>query len=520
MSISRRHVLLQGFVFGAGVIAENMSGMEALAQGQPPVRRTLQGLAWNDPIVATYRDAVGIMKQKPTSDKLSWVSLTNIHGTDPNTYQFCPHGNWYFLPWHRAYILMYERTIRYLTSNNSFALPYWDWTANPTMPQVFLKPTTPDGKKNWLFVNDNAFDQNWKRIWPPNKPMPPDEVGPSVLQAILQAPDYESFGTTRPNQPGNMQNNLDPSWIVDQNSGEQGVLEGLAHNMVHNNIGGWMPSACSPRDPIFFMHHCNIDRIWALWNSLGNQNSPDPLWNDMPFTNNFFNTDGTFYSPKVSDLYVPEQLGYTYGLGTQMSFTSSPTVMALQSGLETLRRAPGVANTANVRTFTAAAPPQAAATATKPLSIPVPVDANLVAQVIKRNPVSSGLESLNFSAARDQRASGTRAIAFIRNVAVTQARDTQYRIFLDGPGVNAQTPVTDPHYVGSFGVIQHAGHGGKHNNPSFAVDLTSAMQRVFANAPPANGRVTLQILPVSNRPNAKQVGTAKPARVEVAFVTS
>ena len=124
MAVSRRNVLLQGFVFGAGIIAENMSGMEALAQGQPPQRRTLQGLAWNDPIVATYRDAVGIMKQKPASDKFSWASLASIHGTDPNNYHFCPHGNWYFLPWHRAYTLMYERVIRDLTKNNSFALPY------------------------------------------------------------------------------------------------------------------------------------------------------------------------------------------------------------------------------------------------------------------------------------------------------------------------------------------------------------------------------------------------------------
>jgi len=30
------------------------------------------------------------------------------------------------------------------------------------------------------------------------------------------------------------------------------------------------------------MHHCNIDRIWAVWN-VNNQNSNDPLWTDMTF---------------------------------------------------------------------------------------------------------------------------------------------------------------------------------------------------------------------------------------------
>ena len=93
MTVSRRNVLLQGSVIGAGVIAANMPGIVALAQAQaqsPPKRRSLAGLAWNDPIVATYRDAVGIMTQKPESDKLSWVSLAKIHGTDPNTFHFCP----------------------------------------------------------------------------------------------------------------------------------------------------------------------------------------------------------------------------------------------------------------------------------------------------------------------------------------------------------------------------------------------------------------------------------------------
>src|SRR4029077_12843491 len=134
-------------------------------------------------------------------------------------------------------------------------------------------------------------------------------VGPSVLQDILHSADYEEFGTSRPRG----QNSLDPSWVL-KRTGAQGTLESLPHNMVHNNIGGWMPSAVSPRDPIFFMHHCNIDRIWAVWNSLGNPNSADSLWTDMQFKSNFYLPDGSDYSPLVKELYVPEALGYTYGL--------------------------------------------------------------------------------------------------------------------------------------------------------------------------------------------------------------
>ncbi|MBV8850465.1 MAG: tyrosinase family protein [Methylobacteriaceae bacterium] len=518
MTISRRTVILQGAVIGAGLISENLRGIEALAQGQPPERRSLQGLAWNDPIVATYRDAVGILKQRPATQKISWVNLCGVHGSDPDTYKFCPHGNWYFLPWHRAYIAMYERVIRDITNNQNFALPYWDWTSNPTMPDVFLHAKTPDGKNNPLFVNDRGFGATWKRTWPAAKPMPADVVGPTVLQQILASTDYEDFGTSRPDG----QNNLDPSWVVG-GGGVQGVLEGTAHNLVHNNIGGWMPSAVSPRDPIFFMHHCNIDRIWALWNSAGNANSSESLWTDMPFTDNFLNPDGSIYSPKVSDLFVPENLGYTYGLAAPaQTAAASPAIVSLQNKLTTLRTAPRNTDQNGIKTFTAAPAQNATATAAKPLTVALNVDPNLVEAVTRHRAVPSGFEALGMTAAREIRASGTRALVFLRDVAVTNPVDTQYRVFLDRPDLTPQTPATDPNYVGSFGVFVHGDKSGQHGHakPSFVLDVTNAIQRVYGNAPPSDGRIKLQIQPVATRPNAGQVGTATPTRIEVTFVTS
>ena len=513
MAISRRNVLLKGAVIGAGVIASQVPGMKALAAGQPPERKTLQGLAWNDPIVATYRDGVGILKQKPASDKISWAGLAGIHGTDPGSYHFCPHGNWYFLPWHRAYILTYERIIRDLTKNDDFALPYWDWTTNPVMPEAFLKPTTPDGKKNWLFVNDQEFGQRWRRSWPPNEPMPARYVGPPVLQDILHAPDYESFGTSRPQG----QNNTDPSWVLD-GSGDQGTLEALPHNMVHNSIGGWMPSALSPRDPIFFMHHCNLDRLWALWNSLGNANSDDPLWTGMTFTDNFINPDGTPYSPAVPDLFNPETLGYSYGLPAPVAVAAaSPNLMSLQNKLVALR-APTAAASADVKTFAAAPAASTFGTAAKPLAISVKVNPGLIAAVARRRQVSSGAELLNFSLAREQRATGARVLAFVRDVAFTKPQDTEFRVFLDRADLDAQVPVSDPGYVGSFGVFFHGEHGGHGKaSPSFVLDLTAAVQRVYGGGQAVPEGLKLQFVPVPIRPDAS-VGTIRPGRIEIAFI--
>jgi tyrosinase len=518
MQISRRSVLLGGAVIGAGLVANNVTGMEALAAGQPPERRTLQGLAWNDPIVATYRDAVGQMKQKQPGELGSWASLAGIHGTDPGAYHFCPHGNWYFLPWHRAYVLTCERFVRQLTGNNDFAMPFWDWTNNPTMPDVFLSPTTPDGKTNWLFVDDQDFGQHWQRTWPARTPMPPQIVGPTVLQRILNATDYEEFATSRPDG----QDSVDASWVLD-GSGAQGVLEGLAHNMVHNNIGGWMPSAMSPRDPIFFMHHCNIDRIWAVWNSLGNNNSKDPLWTGMTFANNFVNTDGSPSSPAVSELFVPETLGYSYGLTQQVaSIPASPNLVALQSKLVTLHATPK-ANIGGVRRFSAAPSGEPPATVTAPLAVSVNIDPALVASVVARKPVPAGAELLNFALAREQRATGTQVLAFVRDVTVTDPQETEYRVFLDHPDFTPQVPEADPSYVGSFAIFVHGGHGshGAHQGkPSFVLDLTAAMQRVHGAQQAPVTDITLQFLPVANRPDAARVGTLLPGQVEVVFINS
>jgi tyrosinase len=523
MPVSRRHVMLQGAVIGAGIISSSIPSMKALAAGQPPLRRTLQGLAWNDPIVETYRDGVGLMKQKQPSDKTSWAGLASIHGSNPNAYHFCPHGNWYFLPWHRAYIVMYERFIRQLTNNNDFALPFWDWTSNPTMPAVFTSAKLPNGKPNALFVDDQDFGQSWKRTWPAKKPMPANIVGHAVLQEILNSADYEEFGTSRPQG----QNNTNPSWVL-KRTGVQGVLEGTAHNNVHNNIGGWMPSASSPRDPIFFMHHCNIDRIWAVWNSLGNENSPESLWRDMTFTNNFLNTDGSQWSPKVSDLFEPEKLGYTYGLSTPVASAGpTPNLVALRNTLATLHAAPS-ANAAGAKSFTAVPPAQAVGTATAPLAVAVNVDPALVASVVKRTPVPSGAEFTNFAAAQEQRASGPRVLAFVRDVAVTGAQDTEYQVYLDTPDFNPQNGPSDPSYVGSFGVFvhgEHGGHGGAaetetDTNPSFVLDLTAAIQRVYGSGQQPPSTIKLRFVPAVSKPNAARAGTIRPGQVEIVFLNA
>jgi tyrosinase len=516
MTTSRREVLLQGCVIGAGMIAANMTGIEALAQGAPKLRRSLHGMALNDPILQTWRDGVRLLKA--ASGNVSWANFAAIHG---NTQQFnlCPHGTWYFLPWHRAYLLSYERAVRQLTGNNDFALPYWDWTEDRQMPAGFVAPIY-NGQPNPLFES--------QRDATPTDSLPDSAVGPGVINQILTQTPFETFGTSRPVG----QNNVDQSWINCEFCGTKGILEETPHDLVHGFVGGIMGQANSALDPLFMMHHCNIDRIWWTWNQGGGPDSLDPLWSGMTFQNNFFNPDGTPYSPQVSDLLIPEPLGYTYVDTPLAAAPTASLASAVVGQSEKFKSLYTVSNLATAKpsgvASYAASVENPAATVDKYLEIPVDVDANALAPVAHRKSPPSGFEALSLSNARQQYLTGARCYAFLRDVDYAEQANTEYRVFLNCDYLSAGTPTTDRHYVGSFGFFgspgAHGGHGGhggmEPRKPSLGIDLTSTIQRVYGSAATPPAKLRVQIQPVALRPSGKAQGTVKPSRVEVAIVSA
>lgn len=140
MTLSRRNFLETGALAALGYTA---FPKPAAAQATP-VRRSIGQLGLANPAVQTLREGVRLLKSKPVSDPLNWSNLADIH------LNFCPHGNWFFLPWHRAYLVMYERLIRSVTGNPQSALPYWDWTADRQLPAAFAQSTFK-GQPNPLF---------------------------------------------------------------------------------------------------------------------------------------------------------------------------------------------------------------------------------------------------------------------------------------------------------------------------------------------------------------------------------
>ena len=150
----------------------------------PRIRRSVLGLATWDPILLWYARAVREMQARPIIDPLSWryqgavpdfsasaAALGRPGEPMPSPaeqarfWRRCQHATWFFLPWHRAYLLFFERTvartIEQLGGPAGWALPFWNYadTANPNarrLPPAFQQRTMPDGSVNPLFVARRA----------------------------------------------------------------------------------------------------------------------------------------------------------------------------------------------------------------------------------------------------------------------------------------------------------------------------------------------------------------------------
>jgi tyrosinase len=254
-------------MLGAGLAAGISTGLTTSPALAAPYRtRTAWSVFVTTPSYATYVATVKTMRaNKNASDPNSWTYWANIHKS------YCPHGVPYFLTWHRGYIYRFEQQIRAISGDQGFNLPYWDYYANANLPKEFTSP---------------GDDSNPLWIWRKNT-----NVAAALGYAFTQ-PQYVNF-------PRNWPSPMEPQ------------IESLPHNQVHNIIGGVMPTMLSPEDPIFWVHHGNIDRLWCAWISAGGGRT-------MPATGDAY-WNGVFtYGPttpgmaKIQTRNTTSALGYVY----------------------------------------------------------------------------------------------------------------------------------------------------------------------------------------------------------------
>ena len=280
--ITRRSFVVKSGVAAAGLTMVGRAGLhlESVSAASLYVRRNVGGMNAFDPVITAYGKAVKAMQALPTTDPRNWAYQAAIHGTLTNppqtAWNTCQHGNYFFWSWHRMYLYWFERICRRMACDDCFALPYWDYNSpsQRQLPPMFRDPASP------LFVAQRDPNMN---------------SGAGSLPAWVV--DY-SAGLAQPN-------------FVNGSSS----LEDIPHNMVHVFTGGWMGSVpTAAQDPIFFLHHCNMDRLWNLWLAQGGGRIDpvwDSTWKNTPYT--FFDEEGAQVEMTACEiLRAAQQLHYVY----------------------------------------------------------------------------------------------------------------------------------------------------------------------------------------------------------------
>lgn len=261
--------------------------------------------AWN-PTVLAYANAIATMQARAPEDPTSWSYQAGIHGfSGPARPLFneCQHQTWFFLPWHRLYLWRFEQIVRATVVANGgpadWALPYWDYERDSSVPWAFRQEFLPDGSPNPLLVLRDARRND-------GVAMPAPAIESATALAV------EQFG---PSSAGSMALTFGGANTTANHFGSfssSGALELTPHNSVHVQLGGLMANPnTAAQDPIFWLHHANIDRLWEVWNRLGNRTTGDPGYENQRF--GFFTADGVQRATRCGDaLDIDGQLGYTY----------------------------------------------------------------------------------------------------------------------------------------------------------------------------------------------------------------
>jgi len=264
------------------------------------VRPSVESLENNPAELDALRVAYG--KMQALNDNRGWIHWAGFHGYK----QFlCWHHSRIgsgsqlpynlFLPWHRAYLHYWEHTAR--DQDPRMVLPWWDWTSPGShsigIPKSFTVKTV-NGQRNPLASG-------------PAPAMPATPLGPAMPAGQTKR---------RPGSPAALPTADQIKFLVGlRNFIDLDVQLEDVHDKVHGWCGGYMNFVASAAfDPIFWSHHCMIDRVWYLWQlKNGIDNIPDD-YKDK--------TLGPF-NMRVRDVLDISRLGYEYAHGSSMVLTQT-----------------------------------------------------------------------------------------------------------------------------------------------------------------------------------------------------
>jgi tyrosinase len=205
------------------------------------------------------RFLLALARLNSTLTPSAYQTLRNMHVLAANGEE---HGGPHFLPWHRTYLLDLERQLQAI--DPSVSMHYWRF--DEPAPKVFTKRFMGQTKRSDTTASLVVLD--------PANPL----VGwvTDSMPGILRSAAFDTLTEPAPGRPGFELLNQAETLALGATYPDFSAMEGTPHGAAHVSFNGWISSIpTAPKDPLFFMLHSNVDRLWALWQWLNLRTDAD-----------------------------------------------------------------------------------------------------------------------------------------------------------------------------------------------------------------------------------------------------
>jgi len=357
------------------------------AMAPTAVRMSLAAFSQDQDRVRSLRRGIAAMKALPASDHRSWFFQAATHAysdtllkaefkRDPKVkkvdrakyWNQCPHFGQCsadFLIWHRAFLHHFEVNLRVLAGDPDLSLPYWNYclAEQRTFPEIFA----PEFVDQARTVRNPLYHPNRERSFTRGLL----EISAAISQAEKTVGSdnfFHEVGTT-----GFGGDDLAAG------ATQIGLLEQRPHNDIHLAVGGVINSTngamaeitTAAFDPVFWVHHANIDRMWAEWASKPGKRwgplPPDSWFDERPWI--FLDVDGNEQTPSRREAMA---LVADYDIHYPQVLTLTPLAPAIVAAAPPPADAATAAEAPPPAGATRAEPPRAAAMAPRTAAAPRP----------------------------------------------------------------------------------------------------------------------------------------------------
>lgn len=523
--ISRRNLMRSGVGLAALSLLPTLSISAQLTQvvSSPSPRMKWEDFAQDPVRLESLKRGVATMKSRLPSDPTSWFFQAAIHAVGANAittaaqvdpavatvdqarfWNQCPHSDAYnsaeFLLWHRAYIYYFERILRDAAQDPTLSLPYWNYTDPDPERRMFpAEFADMDPDPGTLLPRNPLFDHRRETAFMVGAyVLSEGAVGISDLFAIT-----DFFGATEAEGFA--------GGVADNDASTRGRIESLPHDILHFAIGGqiltgpFSPTAptgaiglmSTPRtaafDPIFWVHHSNIDRLWTVWECL---TSPARVWGKVP-PRDWLEAKPWFFHDFDRTVHNESRLFYLDRRNLAISFDSDMPDCTPLSASDPFAAAseiasgdPSAAVPDNIRSFVPRAEAGRLARQTR-VSPAIARTISIPLTLIPSLENADAREAI-LSASRN---APRRLMLELRGLTVEGIPSVGFDVYVNlKPGVKADR--TTPNYVGTlalFGAIQADAHTSDHANGEMSQQFDITRLSRSADFDPS--QLTVKIVP-------------------------